>query len=63
MSFRARYPGECGGCGAEFEEGDDIEYNSLGELVLSECCGRSIDFGDPLDFDPDDSFDIRREHP
>jgi len=47
MSFKASYPGECGGCGASFDTGDEIEYDSYDTIIISECCGE-------LDFDPEE---------
>lgn len=54
-SFTARYPGECSKCGNQFDEGDEIEYNSAGEIVWSECCGVS---DDAFDFEPEDDRDF-----
>jgi hypothetical protein len=55
MSFEARFPGECAGCGDPFDEGDQIEYDSANEIVASECCGISDDV---LDFDPEDDGQV-----
>lgn len=41
MSFPAKYPGECNGCGAKFEEGAEIEYGAGGDILLSVCCGET----------------------
>lgn len=33
MSFAARYPGRCGGCGETFAAGTEIEYTDDDELI------------------------------
>lgn len=53
MSFAAKYPGECSTCFSPFDEGDEIEYNALNEIIGSECCGEG-DSADALDFDPEE---------
>lgn len=36
--FLARYPGRCGGCGEDFDEGDELRYDDDDVLVLVGCC-------------------------
>ena len=44
-SFPARYDGECDGCGAEFEAGDEIRSDGEGGW-LCEDCGEAEDGDD-----------------
>ena len=42
-TFSARYPGECNGCGAEFDEGDPIGYVD-DEINCEDCCEGDDEF-------------------